>query len=233
MKLAIMQPYLFPYIGYFQLINAVDKFVAYDDVQYRKGGWINRNRILLNGKDHLFTFGVKKDSFQLNINQRFFSNNLDEELYNFFSLLEGAYKNAPFFSQVMELLKSVLIHSDKNIAITLTQSLKCICWYLDIKTPFLLSSDIPIVTDLKGEDRVIALNKYLGADHYINPIGGIELYSKETFMQNGLKLSFLRSKNIQYSQLGGTFVPSLSIIDLLMFNSKEQLQRFLNEYEII
>ncbi len=71
MKLAIMQPYFFPYIGYFQLINTVDEFVVYDNIEFTKKGWINRNRILVNGKDEYITLPIKKDSDFLHVKDRF------------------------------------------------------------------------------------------------------------------------------------------------------------------
>ena len=132
MKIGIMQPYLFPYIGYFQLISAVNKFVVHDDIQYIKGGWINRNRIQINGKEHLFTFSLEKDSSLKNINTRFFSNQFSKEKGNFLRKIKNSYNKAPFFVEIFELLNTILEHQNLNISSFVINSQKCICTYLDI-----------------------------------------------------------------------------------------------------
>jgi hypothetical protein len=233
MKLAIMQPYLFPYFGYFQLINTVDKFIIYDDVQYIKGGWINRNRILLNTQAHLFTFSIKNDSTFLNINQRYFTNKLDKEKEKFFNIVDSAYSKAPFYSNTKKLLECILFTGELNISDMITQSLILICNYLDIGTQFYISSEIDKDNTLKGEERVIAINKCLDSKHYINSIGGETLYSKDVFKENGITLSFIKPKLVEYKQFKNQFVPWLSIIDVLMFNSVEKTREMLQEYELI
>jgi hypothetical protein len=235
MKLAIMQPYLFPYFGYFQLINTVDKFIIYDDVQYIKGGWINRNRILLNTQAHLFTFSIKNDSTFLNINQRYFTNKLDKEKEKFFKIVDSAYSKAPFYSSTKKLLECILLTDELNVSVSdmITQSLILICNYLDISTQFYTSSEIDKDNTLKGEERVIAINKCLGSKHYINSIGGETLYSKDVFKENGITLSFIKPKLVEYKQFENQFVPWLSIIDVLMFNSVEKIREMLKEYELI
>ena len=232
MKLAIMQPYLFPYIGYFQLVNAVDHFVLYDDVQYINRGWINRNRILINGKSHLYVFSVKKDSHLLNINQREFADNYCYEKEKFIKTLEW-YKSAPFYEDTTNLIKQILDISDKNISRMINNSIKFICDYLDIKTKITASSNIIINRDLKAEDRIIKINKYFGSDVYINSIGGIYLYNKRRFSDVGIDLKFIKTKEIVYKQFNNEFIPNLSIIDVLMFNSVENIKQLLNEYEIV
>ena len=233
MKLAIMQPYLFPYIGYFQLINTVDKFVIHDDVQYIKGGWINRNRFLINKRDFLFTFSIKKDSGFLNINQRFFTNNFDREKEKFLKLTETYYSKAPFYSNTKKILDSILATDEKNISRMITQSLISICDYLDINTEFYISSKLSKDNRLKGQERVININKCLHSNHYINSIGGQNLYSTKKFNSHGIQLSFIQSKLIEYKQFNHQFVPWLSIIDILMFNDKHQIKKMLDEYNLI
>ncbi|OYE04422.1 WbqC family protein [Nostoc sp. 'Peltigera membranacea cyanobiont' 232] len=233
MKISIMQPYLFPYIGYFQLINMADKFVIYDDVQYIKGGWINRNRILLNRKAHLFTFSIKNDSTFLNINQRFFTENIHKERKILLNLVELSYRKAPYYSKTKKLLDCILSVDEMNISQMITHSLKLICDHLDIGTKIYFSSELTKDNTLKGEQRVININKCLGADHYINSVGGDKLYSKEVFKNNDIKLSFLQPRLVEYSQFNNEFVPWLSIIDVLMFNDKEKVQKILNEYDLM
>ncbi len=234
MKIAIMQPYLFPYIGYFQLINAVDKFLIHDDVQYSKGGWVNRNRILLQGKAHMYTFSLEGASDYLDINERNFSQDIiNKESKKFLTILKHAYKKAPYFPQVSKLVEKCLLFDELNIAKKITYTLKVICDYIGVETVFYMSSDLDKDSSLSGEDRVIDLNKVMCSDHYINPIGGIELYNKESFAKEGIKLNFLSTKPIRYEQFENEFIPNLSIIDVMMFNSKDQIKKLLTKYELI
>lgn len=233
MKAAIMQPYLFPYLGYFQLIKAADVFVIHDDVQYIKGGWINRNRILVNNQAYLFTFSIKKAPYYLPINQRFFSGDLYKEKKRFFNTLKFAYCRAPFYEEVIDLVNEIFNFQESNITLFIENSLVKLCSYMEIGTIFKRSSNLDKDTQLNGEQRVIAINQKLGADHYINPIGGTELYSNTEFARNGIRLSFIKSDEISYSQFNKNFVPSLSIIDVLMFNSRDKVKELLNEYELI
>jgi hypothetical protein len=233
-KIAIMQPYLFPYIGYFQLIHDVDLFVIHDDVQYIKGGWINRNRILVNGgEEYLFTFSLQKSSSSAKINERFFSKEIKNEKLKFLRMIEHSYKRAPFFYNIKPIIQDIMDYEQRNISDFISYSLKVICEYLEIKTPFIYSSCIDKNDNLKGEARVIDINKSLHSTCYINPIGGVELYSKSRFKQEGIDLYFLKPKLIHYKQFNSDFVPWLSIIDVLMFNSKDTIRTFLDEYELI
>jgi len=232
-KLAIMQPYLLPYLGYFQLINSVDLFVIYDDVQYIKGGWINRNRILLEDRDHLFTFPVKKRSLNDQIFDRNFGDDFPIFVKRFKRTLEVAYGNAPGYLDAMSLITKVLDSDDLNIARFISRSMIIICDYLSIETKFILSSKIEKDPVSKGQDRVIEINRLLGSTHYINPIGGMELYSKEAFRKAGIELSFLRMRPVIYKQYGDEFVPNLSIIDVMMFNSREKIKELLGEYDLL
>lgn len=233
MKIAIMQPYLFPYIGYFQLINAVDYFIIYDDVQYIKGGWINRNRILLNNKAHLFSFSVKQDSLQLNINERMYSSKIFTEINKFIKTLQIGYKRVPNCNEVIDLVIKIFDTTNYNVASFNANQLKEIANYIGIKTKFLFSSELGLFNQLKAEDRIINICMKLGAKQYINPIGGQDLYSKAHFLGEGIVLNFLETGHVVYKQLDDVFIPSLSIIDVLMFNSKEKVAKILNEYELI
>ena len=235
MKVGIMQPYLFPYLGYFQLINAVDTFVIYDDVQYIKNGWINRNRIQLNGKEILFTFGIKRDSSKKNINERFYSEKTFESTKdNFFKTITLAYKKAPFFSETNELINKIFTFASLNVAEFNTNSLKMICHHIGIDTKFLLSSEFQKDNTKKSQDRVIEINKLLDSDCYINLIGGIELYSPDVFMNQGIPLKFIGMNDVKYPQFNEKFIPSLSIIDVLMCNSKKNVvEHLINEYILV
>lgn len=230
MKIGIMQPYLFPYIGYFQLINAVDKFVIYDDVQFIKNGWINRNRILVNGKASYFTFRLKKASTFDKINQREFTEQLPSDIMKFLKGLEISYRKAPYFKTAYALISKAVQFKNMSVADSVTHSLRTICDYIGIRTEFILSSKMQIPDGLHAQDRVVWISKALGATDYINMASGMALYDKETFAANGIKLSFLQPQPRPYPQFKYEFVPNLSIIDVMMFNSKDGILQILKSY---
>lgn len=232
-EVVLMQPYLFPYLGYFQLISISDLFVIHDDVQFIKGGWINRNRILLEDRDKLFTFPIQKASSDLEINKRNFAPGFKEHKDKLKRLLEIAYSRAPYYNSVIEVINEVLECEDLNIEVFILKSLRIVSDYLSISTEFIMSSEIEKDETLKGQDRVIEINRLLGSTHYINPIGGMELYSKEAFRKAGIELSFLRMRPVIYKQYDNEFVPNLSIIDVMMFNSREKIKELLGEYDLL
>ena len=232
MKIAIMQPYLFPYIGYFQLLNSVDKFILYDDVQWIKGGWINRNRILLNGEARLITLSVKKRSTYDLINQFEISEEYNNRI-KFLNKIKAAYSKSPFYKKIIPMLEKIILNKESNLAKYIKNSLEELKSYLGIDTPIYFSSSLKKNNKLKGQDRVIEICKVMKATTYINPIGGLELYDKQVFKKNGINLFFLKSKNIEYQQLSNLFIPNLSIIDIMMFNSLEKIKKFLNEFILI
>ncbi|MEA5139841.1 WbqC family protein [Arcicella rigui] len=232
MKIAIMQPYIFPYIGYFQLINAVDKFIIYDDVNFINKGWINRNRILVNGKDSLFTIPLKEASQNKLINS--IEVNWDSAWKSkFLKTIEQSYKKAPHYQQVLPLIEG-LLNTEKSIfSEIIFENLTQVCQYLEIKTEIVPSSSIYHNTHLKAQERIIDICVQEKTDTYINPIGGLELYDKAAFQAIGKELFFIKSKAIRYTQFKNEFVPWLSIIDILMFNSPEHISTLLNDYELV
>lgn len=231
MKLAIMQPYLFPYIGYFQLMNAADEFVVYDNIQYSKKGWINRNIILVNGKEDYITFPLKKDSDYLDIKHRVLAENADQK--KILNRIRESYKKAPYFNEAFPIIESAVLFRENNLFKYIFNSLLVLKEYLAIKTPLIISSDIAIDHLLKGENKVIAICKAKKATDYINPIGGVELYKKENFSRQGINLQFIKTGDINYLQFENKFIPSLSIIDVMMFNSKSEINDFLtNDYSL-
>lgn len=225
-----MQPYIFPYIGYFQLIQAVDTFTFYDDVNYIKGGWVNRNRILLNGKDSFLTIPCIKASPNKKINEILFDNNRPE-YKKLVKTLSLAYKKAPYYHQAFPLIENILNTPTNQLSVLAAESIKQIANYLNIKATFLTSSlDFPETKGMDKTDRLIALCKRTNAHHYINPIGGIDLYEKDYFKSENIELSFIKPKPIYYRQFNNEFVPWLSIIDVLMFNSVEEIKELLDQY---
>ncbi len=231
MKLAIMQPYFLPYLGYFQLINAVDEFIVYDNIQYTKKGWFNRNRYLKNGKDDIFTIPLKKDSDYLDVNKRIISETFERK--KLISQLQNAYCKAPYFKDTMSLITEILNFSDVNLFKFIYNSIFLTCKYLEIKTPLVISSAINCNHTLKGQERVIEICRAKKADTYINAIGGVELYDKVVFKNFGIDLKFIKMNEIKYKQFNNEFVPNLSILDVLMFNPPEKIKLMLNNYELI
>ena len=233
MKLGIMQPYFLPYIGYFQLISATDSFVIYDNIKYTKQSWINRNRILINGKYEYITLPLRNDSDHLYISQRYLSNSFSRDKQKLLRKVNNNYQNAPFFLNVYELLNEILEFRDNNLFRFIFNSLILVCKYLEINSNFIVSSTLPIDHTLKAENKVLAICKQIQADCYINPIGGIKLYSKERFSDNNIDLFFLNPKPVNYLQNNTEFVPNLSILDVMMFNSKDRIKFLLkNEYTV-
>ena len=231
MKVGIMQPYFFPYIGYFQLISAVDLFIVYDNIKYTKKGWINRNRMLQNGKDVVFSLPLKSDSDQLNICDRRISENFDRE--KFLNQFKGAYRRAPYFGEAFSLVEEIMSYEDANLFHFLYNSIEKICSHLGIGTEIRISSDVPIDHDLKNQDKVLALCSAVGATTYLNAIGGTELYSQEAFRNSGIVLKFIKSKPFEYPQLIDSFIPWLSIIDVMMFNPINVIKNDLSEFHLI
>lgn len=231
-KIGIMQPYFVPYIGYWQLLNAVDEYVLYDDVNFIKGGWINRNRILVNGKPTYFNIPMLgASSFKL-INE--IEVNQDEKLIaKNLRIIEAAYKKAPYYNVVYPLIEKILKCNKKSLSEYIYYSTIIICTYLDIDTKIHISSNLKKDCSLKGQDKVIEICKELGATEYYNAIGGQELYSYEDFEKNGITLNFLQTNDINYQQYNNEFVPFLSIIDVMMFNSKEDIKEMLKDFSLI
>jgi len=230
MKLGIMQPYFLPYIGYFQLINAVDKYVIYDNIEYTKKGWINRNRMLMNGQDFLFSLPLKKDSDYKSICERELS--VDYNPKKIIEQIKSSYLKSPYFKEIIPILESIFYCKEINLFQYILHSVNAVNNYLGINTEIVISSTINIDHQLRSEEKVLAICKSLGANSYYNAIGGKELYSKERFSISGIDLKFLSSDSIQYKQFDNAFVPSLSIIDVLMFNSKEEASMLLKKYTL-
>ena len=231
MILGIMQPYFMPYIGYFQLLNAVDKYVLYDDAQYTKKGWMNRNRILQNGKDILITIAVEKDSDYLDIRERFVAASFDKK--KLLNQIRESYRKAPHFVAAMPLIEEIVNFEDNNLFTYIYNSITRICKYLEINTEIVVSSTLNIEHSLKGVDRVLAICNKMEAKDYYNAIGGKELYFPTDFEKENINLCFISSNPIVYKQFSNEFIPSLSIIDVIMFNSVDEIKVMLNNYTLL
>lgn len=232
MTAAIMQPYFLPYIGYFQLVAAADVFVIYDNIKYTKKGWINRNRMLRDGRDATFSLPLKKASDALHIREREIAADFDPaKLLNQFS---AAYRRAPFFARTWPLVEEILRCGETNLFGFLRHSIIRVCRHLGLAADLRVSSEIAIDHALAGRDKVLALCRALGADRYVNPPGGMALYDREDFRAHGLELRFIKPLPFEYPQFGALFVPWLSILDVMMFNPPEVLSgRLASGYELL
>ncbi|KLN60319.1 WbqC-like protein [Kiloniella spongiae] len=232
MKLAIMQPYFLPYIGYFQLIQSADIFILYDNIQYTKKGWINRNRLLRNGKDFTFSLPLKKQSDYLDIRDRRIADSFNRQ--KLLNQIKGAYSMAPYFNQTFSLVEGIINHNEENLFEFLYYSIKKICSVLEVSTEITKSSSVDIDHSLKKQSKIFSFCNAVGAKTYINAIGGQSLYSSDDFNERGIALKFLSPKLNSYSQFTPPFIAGLSIVDILMFNSRELIKEtMLREYELI
>lgn len=231
MILGAMQPYFMPYIGYFQLMKAVDKYVIFNDGNYIRHGWVARNYILMGQEKRMFILTLQGASS----NRLFMEIQILDNFVKLRKTLETYYAKAPFFKSVMELMNEIFSYPEKRLDLFIKNSFELILSYLDIKTELLLSSELHKDTTLKGKYRAMEFCHVLNADTYYNAIGGQELYDKNEFKENGISLYFVKTnENLQYKQFSNTaFVPNLSMIDVLMFNSPEETNLLLDQYQLV
>ena len=235
MKLGVMQPYLFPYIGYFQLINAVDVFVMYDDVAFIRSGWINRNRIKIDAETRYFTVPLlDASSFRLIRETMVAAQQYASFRTKLFSTIKAVYGRAPHYRATLDLIDAVLVPVPGNIGDMAAKSVAVVCEYLNLKTRIVPTSSLYGNAQLRKADRLIDICRREGADTYINSIGGVELYSKATFADAGIALWFLKGTTIEYQQCGaGAFLPNLSILDVMMNNPREIVRGFLDMHVLV
>lgn len=229
MKLAIMQPYFMPYIGYWQLMNAVDTYVVYDDVNYIKGGWVARNNILMNSQSYMFCVTLNGAS----PNKLFNEITIRDNFVKFRKMLQSCYSHAPYYSEVKCIMENIYNCDDRSLGKFMLNSFNVVLNYVGIKRKVILSSTLEKDNSLHGASKVIAICKELGASKYYNAIGGQSLYDKNEFKDNGIELKFLKPELVPYKQFKNDFVAGLSIIDVMMFNSPEEIKQMLDKYELI
>ncbi|WP_299848783.1 WbqC family protein [uncultured Roseovarius sp.] len=226
-----MQPYFLPYIGYWQMMQAVDEFVIYDDVQFTRG-WINRNRMLWNGDADMFTLPLRKGSNRANIDERYLTDAWENANRSLTERFSHAYSRAPHFSRVMALVDDIFGSGHTNLADFLCFSLEKTRDYLGIETRLSRSSQIEHQEGLRAAQRIQAIARARGADIYVNAPGGRELYDIDDFKSRGIELKFIQTGDITYPQFENTFVPSLSILDVMMFNDPEEIRDLLGRYTL-
>lgn len=229
---AVMQPYFFPYLGYWQLIHAVERFVIYDDVNYISRGWINRNRILSNGEPAYITMPL----YQSSRNKRICETLLQPSVYwrsKLVKMVENTYRRAPYFGEVFPVIEKLIRCEAQNLADYLAYQLRELAVFMGVKTEFVITSRSYENNDLCGQERVIDICKREGAGTYINPQGGQALYDRKSFCNAGIDLCFIVMRPLPYKQRASAFVPYLSIIDVLMCNSPEKVAKMLEEYDLL
>lgn len=231
MTVGIMQPYFLPYLGYWQLLAACDRFVLYDNIEYTKKGWINRNQFLQHGKPAYFTVALKNESDHLDIAARSLADEFDRA--RMLRQFTEAYRRAPQFATVFPIVERIVLAKMTNLFEYLHHSIQVTAEFLEIGTPIVVSSTVGIDHRLKGQDKVLAICGALGANRYLNSIGGTALYSRDAFEARGIALGFVQPRSVGYPQLGAAFVPRLSILDVLMFNSRDQIREMLGQFDVV
>jgi hypothetical protein len=211
-------------------MNAVDEFVVYDNLKYTKKGWINRNRILVNGKASYITLPLRNDSDYLDIRDRYLAKIWLTERISMLRRITGSYKKAPYFDSGYPIIEECILFEELNLFRFILNSLHLIKNFLGIQTPVIVSSSIKIDHQQKAENKVISICKARNSDYYMNPVGGIQLYFKDQFMEQDINLNFLKTNDFSYQQFNHDFVPLLSIIDVIMFNSKEDIREWLSSF---
>jgi len=213
-----MQPYFFPYLGYFQLMAQCHKFVFLDDVQYVDQRWMNRNRILLNGRPCWLTYPVRRGQLSATIQERSYVGS-GEAKAKVLNKIREAYRRAPNFDETCELVRSCLDCGSTSVADVNRHLLTVVARRMNLTCDFLAASELDVNPLLRGQARILSVCRKLGAVEYVNAIGGVSLYREADFASEGIQLSFLCSENLEYPQFGDTFVPALSVVDALMFTS--------------
>lgn len=227
-----MQPYFFPYIGYWQLINAVDCFMIYDNLNYIRHGWINRNRILINGESAYITVPLHQSSPYKWIRDTVMQSSLTWR-HILIKKIKITYRRAPYYAEVFSVIEDAILYDTDNLSDYLAYQLQSLAAFMGINTKFMVVTRSYEDNDWSGQERVINICKREGATTYINLPGGQALYNRATFAQNDLDLKFVTPLAIEYKQFGYVFIPWLSIIDVMMFNSPSQLRILLNTYKLI
>jgi hypothetical protein len=230
-SIAIMQPYFFPYIGYWQLIHAVDCFVIYDDVNYINRGWINRNRILINGTPTYITVPLHQSSQNKKISDTFLQPSF-EWRNKLLKMIKNTYQKHPYFADVFVVIEKIICYQTDNVADFLAHQLQILSIFMDIKTEFILSSRCYGNNSLSGQERIIDICKRERADVYINAIGGQTLYNSQEFANANINLNFIEMYPLPYKQKSDKFIPYLSIIDALMGIGSIGIKEHLDSYEL-
>jgi hypothetical protein len=228
-RIAVLQPYLFPYLGTFQLARQVDRFVCFDDVAFIKKGYIHRNALLLDGQAHAFTAPVKNASQNRTIAEHDYVGDWQPLL----ALIQRAYAKAPQFEPVFDFVQRVLLDADDNVARKNARSMAAVFAYLGLPFDHSFSSAHALPADLRASARVRAVCRAEGATTYVNPTGGRALYDAADFERDGMALRFCAMRPVRYPQASPGFVPHLSMLDVLMYCPREQVIALLDDCDLV
>jgi hypothetical protein len=232
-SIAIMQPYFFPYIGYFQLINYVDVMVIYDNIQYTKKGWVNRNKLIDGDQVYNISIPLKKASSKLNINERHLSYQWPKQKVKIIKKITNSYKKSKYFDNTINLIENIFEFNDQRLDNFLFNSIQSLANSLNIKTKIIRSSEIELNSEiLKGTDRVIEIIKLLKGKRYVNPISGENLYDKKLFNKKGIRLNFIETSFNMIDNDANTINSHLSIIHQMMNISKNDFKKELMKITI-
>jgi hypothetical protein len=235
MKLAIMQPYFFPYLGYFSLIEYADRFILFDPVQFIRHGWIERNRILKPGEGWQYiNVPLEKYSRSTLIKEIRIKNTTDWQT-RILRQIEHYKKRAPFYNDVKELMQYSFAAPATSIVHLNHRCLGAVADYIGIPYHADIFSEMNLeIGDVTHSGEwALRISQAMGASEYINPPGGREIFKPEQFKSAGIKLKFLASNLPEYSQRRPVFENGLSIIDVMMFNSPEDTLALVKEYEFL
>ena len=235
MKVAIMQPYFFPYLGYFQLIKQTENLILFDDVQNIRHGWINRNRVLKPEKEWQYIIVPLQGHEQTTPIKEIRVQNDDDWKIKIIRQIEHYKKKSPYYAQTKILLEECFNFQETSITLLNAFYIRKVCKYIGLPLNLKISStenyDYKNVND--AGEWALRICEQIGATAYLNPIGGMELFEPLKFAKSNIQLNFLTIKDIAYSQRrNGIIETGLSIIDVMMFNSPEQIQNLLDQCEI-
>jgi hypothetical protein len=233
-KVAVMPPYFFPYIGYFQLLNAVDTYVIYDDIEFTKGKYFNRNTLLFNGNREIFTVNLDKASDFALIGERHISEEYRKKTCaKILAKIQLNYRKAPYFNEVYPMIEVAFKFPGNRLFDFGVNSMRTMMDYLDISTKLIVSSTLPIASELKNKDKLFAILKQQACTDYWNPEGGVSLYNQKEFSERGMTLNFLMAHQTPYSQIhSAQFQPYLSVIDVMMHCKRDEIKQMLLNYSI-
>ena len=229
MKLGSMQPYFFPYLGYFDLIYSTDRWIVFDTVQYIRHGWVNRNRILhpRSGWQYIVA-PLQKFHQDTSIRDILVQEGRDWR-DRLLAQLEHYKKRAPCYSPTADLVRDCLDNNELSLSRLNVAILDKVCRYIGIPFRYDYLSEMKLElgpVDGPG-DWALRESEALGAAEYINPPGGEALFDRAKFEAAGIKLTIQRFENMTYPCDGYGFEPSLSVIDVLMWNSPSDVLRHL------
>lgn len=235
MKLGIMQPYFFPYIGYFSLIDYCDHFVFFDTPQYIRKGWVNRNRLInLTGSTNYIIVPTQKAKQETPINKILIDNSQQwrEKIYGQLTVYK---KRAPYYNVVLELMHDILDRPYVSLSELNIQSIRAICECLGIAAGFGVFSKMNLdLEDITSPDEwALSITKKMGYSTYINPPGGMSFFDRKKYISQGIDLKFLKANLKPYQQKNGCFEPGLSIIDVMMFNNTQDVNKMIKDFEIL